>query len=139
MYTGVLGGLKTGARLGIWTATFVGLQEAIELGVRRTLPRSLEDRNVYSRWASGGLAGLGLATAAGQICTLISERSNPRDREERAAKLMALLRRFILCTDRLSRYSGPRRMFLGASMGLLAGGTHDLRDWMRTKLPDRQV
>lgn len=66
MYSGVLGGLKTGGRIGLWTATFVGLEEGIEAGVRRSLP---ESANSYrTRWASGGLAGLGLATAAGQIC-----------------------------------------------------------------------
>ncbi|ORY85389.1 hypothetical protein BCR35DRAFT_277936 [Leucosporidium creatinivorum] len=102
MYSGVLGGLKTGGRIGLWTATFVGLEEGIEAGVRRSLPDSAA--SYRTRWASGGLAGLGLATTAGQIY-------------------------------RLSRYAAPRRMFLGASLGIIAGGSHDLRDWMKTKLP----
>jgi hypothetical protein len=28
-------------------------------------------------------------------------------------------------------------MFLGASLGMIAGGSHDLRDWMKTKLPEK--
>jgi hypothetical protein len=73
MYYGVLGGLKTGARIGLWTGSFVGLQEGIEGGVRRMLP---ENRQHYkTRWASGAFAGLGLATAAGQIC-----KSSPLER-----------------------------------------------------------
>lgn len=64
MYGGVVGGLKAGTRLGAWTAAFVGLEEGVEYGVHRLLPG-----NGYStRWASGGVAGLGLAAAAGQLC-----------------------------------------------------------------------
>lgn len=37
-------------------------------------------------------------------------------------------------TDRLSKYTRGRRLMLGLGMGLLAGGTVDLRDWMRDKL-----
>jgi hypothetical protein len=122
MYSGVLGGLKTGGRIGLWTATFVGLEEGIEAGVRRSLPASAA--SYRTRWASGGLAGLGLATAAGQICKMSSARRSADVVHPRFPS-----------ADRLSRYSAPRRMLLGASLGIIAGGSHDLRDWMKTKLP----
>lgn len=65
MYGGVIGGLKTGTRLGLWTAAFVGIEEGIEISLRRTIPHHEKYR---TRWISGGIAGLGLAGAAGQIC-----------------------------------------------------------------------
>ncbi|KAK4706004.1 hypothetical protein P7C70_g207, partial [Phenoliferia sp. Uapishka_3] len=108
IYSGVVGGLKTGTRLALWTGAFVGLEEAFEHGLRRYVVPVKEDGSatMKTRWASGAVAGLGLAGAAGQIY-------------------------------RLSRYGGARRLFLGMSLGALAGGSHDLRDWMRTKLPEK--
>lgn len=77
MYYGVLGGLKTGARIGLWTGSFVGLQELVEAGVRKVLP---EDAQHYkTRWASGTVAGLGLATAAGQICELARPKAHGKN------------------------------------------------------------
>ncbi|KAM0753039.1 hypothetical protein T439DRAFT_378779 [Meredithblackwellia eburnea MCA 4105] len=106
IYSGLVGGLKTGTRLGVWTGAFVGLEEFLERGSRRYIMRAREGEDLQfpTRWASGGLAGLGLAGAAGQIY-------------------------------RLSRFGGGRRLVLGLSLGVLAGGSHDLRDWMKTKLP----
>ncbi|KAK4054808.1 hypothetical protein OIV83_000732 [Microbotryomycetes sp. JL201] len=105
MYNGLLGGFKTGAKIGLWTASFVGLQQAIDSGVRRTFTQSRYPA-MPSRWASGATAGLGLAAAANYAF-------------------------------RLSRSAAPRRLFLGASLGLVAGGSQDLREWLRPRLASR--
>jgi hypothetical protein len=71
IYSGVLGGLKTGTRLAVWTGAFVALEEGFELGLARYIvPAVTDDGGVpfKTRWASGAVAGLGLAGAAGQIC-----------------------------------------------------------------------
>ncbi|KAL8286315.1 hypothetical protein RQP46_004803 [Phenoliferia psychrophenolica] len=109
IYSGVLGGLKTGTRLALWTGAFVGLEEAFEVGLRRYVVPARDDGSApfKTRWASGAVAGLGLAGTAGQIY-------------------------------RLSRHGGARRLFLGLSLGAIAGGSHDLRDWMRGKLPEKE-
>lgn len=67
----MLGGLKTGTRLALWTGAFVALEEGFELGLARYIvPAAMDDGGVpfKTRWASGAVAGLGLAGAAGQIC-----------------------------------------------------------------------
>lgn len=66
MYGGVVGGLKTGTRLGLWTAAFVGLEEGAEYAFKRTIP----SEKYSTRWASGGIAGMSLAAAASQMCEL---------------------------------------------------------------------
>lgn len=131
MYSGAVGGLKTGTRLALWTGAFVVLEEALELGLSRAVlpPREGDsERPRATRWATGAVAGLGLAGAAGQICEW----------------LFGLIWKGcwdgaegLVCggADRLSRHGGARRLLLGASLGALAGGSHDLRDWMKTKLP----
>lgn len=53
---GVKGGLKTAARLGLWTSAFVGLQEA---GVRSRVLNSTQ---------AGALAGTVMAVAASTLC-----------------------------------------------------------------------
>lgn len=71
MYSGAVGGLKTGTRLALWTGAFVVLEEALELGLSRAVlpPREGDsERPRATRWATGAVAGLGLAGAAGQIC-----------------------------------------------------------------------
>lgn len=94
MYGGVVGGLKTGTRLGAWTAAFVGLEEGVEYGVHRVLPGT----GYSTRWASGGVAGLGLAAAAGQLCEstlhhLIKCCSNERSNACRLYRWAVALRR----------------------------------------------
>ncbi|KAM0793133.1 hypothetical protein ACM66B_000609 [Microbotryomycetes sp. NB124-2] len=106
MYNGLLGGFRTGAKIGLWTASFVGLQQAIDKGIRRTTVAAASSRHETdfpTRWASGATAGLGLAAAANYAF-------------------------------RLSTSAAPRRLFLGTSLGLLAGGSQDLRDWLRPRI-----
>ncbi|KAK4058127.1 hypothetical protein OIO90_000866 [Microbotryomycetes sp. JL221] len=116
MYYGLLGGFKTGGRIGLWTASFVGLQNAIDLGVRRVMnPATASDDDAWqqpqlypTRWASGASAGLSLAAIANYVF-------------------------------RLSKSAAPRRLVLGTGLGLVAGGSQDLRDWLKTRMrvPER--
>lgn len=121
MYGGVVGGLKTGTRLGLWTAAFVTLQEGVEKGLERT---SVGEQ-YPTRWLSGGVAGLGLAGAASQLC---ESRESLESRME-----------LTLSADGLSKYGWMRRSVMGLSLGAVAGGAHDLRDWAKTKFPPRDA
>ncbi|GAA5831783.1 hypothetical protein JCM11251_003880 [Rhodosporidiobolus azoricus] len=112
LYSGLKGGFRTGLRLGAWTTAFVTLQDGLDTAGRKAVAlyvpggeRRLEE--VKTRWAAGGLAGVGLAAAAGSFY-------------------------------RLSRYTAPRRLFLGLCLGGLAGGSVDLRDWVRSRLPQEE-
>lgn len=66
IFGGVKAGLKTGARLGGWTAGFVGLQEGFEWSVRQCIPASWEE--LKTRWLSGMVAGVTVAGAGGWLC-----------------------------------------------------------------------
>ncbi|GAA6043556.1 hypothetical protein JCM8097_001222 [Rhodosporidiobolus ruineniae] len=111
LYGGIKGGLATGARLGLWTAAFVTLQDALDRGARRVVEVQLGDDKALEGYrtkaVAGGLAGVGLAGAAGYIY-------------------------------RLSRYTARRRLLLGFTLGAVAGGAVDLRDWLRTRLPAKE-
>ena len=44
IYSGVLGGLKTGTRLALWTGAFVALEEGFELGLARYIvPAAMDE------------------------------------------------------------------------------------------------
>ncbi|POY72001.1 hypothetical protein BMF94_5010 [Rhodotorula taiwanensis] len=109
-WSGIKGGLRTGARLGLWTGAFLGCEELVDRACRFAVDRSGVDDpdRVKSKWISGTVAGAGLATAAGWYY-------------------------------RLHRASAPRRLAIGLAMGALAGATIDLRDWLRGKLPARST
>ncbi|BGP53106.1 hypothetical protein JCM8202_004190 [Rhodotorula sphaerocarpa] len=106
-WSGIKGGLRTGARLGLWTGAFLGCEDLVDRGCRAAVRQSGYDDpdHVRSKWISGTVSGGALAGVAGWYY-------------------------------RLHRASGPRRLALGLAMGALAGGTIDLRDWLRGKLPD---
>ncbi|BGP12945.1 hypothetical protein JCM10213_004366 [Rhodosporidiobolus nylandii] len=108
LYGGIKGGLRTGFRLGAWTTAFVGLQDALDTALHAGTARfsAGEDplEGAKTRWVAGGLAGVGLAGAAGAFY-------------------------------RLSRYTRTRRLLLGLTMGAVAGGSVDARDWVRKRLP----
>ncbi|GAA5902091.1 hypothetical protein JCM6882_006699 [Rhodosporidiobolus microsporus] len=109
LYSGLKGGFRTGVRLGAWTTAFVMLQDGLDTAGRKAVALYVpggEDRleGVKTRWAAGGMAGAGLAAAAGSFY-------------------------------RLSRYTASRRLFLGLFLGGVAGGSVDLRDWVRAQLP----
>ncbi|SGZ30699.1 BQ5605_C049g12435 [Microbotryum silenes-dioicae] len=114
LYSGVIGGLRTGARLGLWTASFVGFEYLIQTRLLQPVLSSPnliasesireQARAIKTRWLSATIAGVSIAWVAGRIY-------------------------------RLSRYAAPRRFLLGASLGLVSGATYDLRDWLKTRLP----
>ncbi|PWN90480.1 hypothetical protein FA10DRAFT_266951 [Acaromyces ingoldii] len=67
----VVGGLRTGARVGVWTLAWVGLERAMGELRARYLDTSLKLSKAQGdlelplgRWLDGGVAGLGIATGA---------------------------------------------------------------------------
>ncbi|GAA5896826.1 uncharacterized protein JCM6883_007019 [Sporobolomyces salmoneus] len=105
LFSALKGGLVTGTRLATWTSLFVLSQEAVERFVRTGLMHS----------GKGDEDTRGVKALAGGTA---------------GVGLAAVAGSFY----RLSKYTRGRRLMLGLGMGLLAGGTVDLRDWMRDKL-----
>jgi hypothetical protein len=130
-YKGILGGVRTATRLGLWTTAFIAGQEALDKGLRKAVgvysPRGEATLDGWkTRWAAGGLTGVGIAGAAGWFCAFFSF--------SHLRHILTLSR----YTDRLSKYTAPRRLLLGLTMGALAGGAVDLRDYVRAKLPTKE-
>jgi hypothetical protein len=74
LLAGVKGGFKTGARVGVWTLAFVG----IEYGVTRLQLDADKQRGIkeggsmqWTRLAAGSVAGLGIASGAALLCKLV--------------------------------------------------------------------
>ncbi|GAA6000500.1 uncharacterized protein JCM10292_001544 [Rhodotorula paludigena] len=68
LWAGIKGGLRTGARLGLWTGAFLGLEEVVDSGLRSGIELAGPGAHLQgakTKWVSGGVAGLGLAGAAG--------------------------------------------------------------------------
>ncbi|GAA5831339.1 hypothetical protein JCM3766R1_003018 [Sporobolomyces carnicolor] len=105
LFAALKGGIKTGGRLAAWTGLFVLSQDAVEHFVRTGLLHS----------GRGDETTRGVKAIAGATA---------------GTGLAAIAGSFY----RLSKYTRGRRLMLGLGMGLLAGGTVDLRDWMRDKL-----
>lgn len=72
LLAGINGGFKTGARVGLWTLAYVG----IEYGVTRLQLETYKQRGIKpgsvqgTRLVAGGVAGLGIASGASLICEL---------------------------------------------------------------------
>lgn len=70
LLAGVKGGFKTGARVGVWTLAFVG----IEYGVTRLQLDAYKQGGVkegsvqWTRLVAGSVAGLGIASGASLLC-----------------------------------------------------------------------
>jgi hypothetical protein len=132
------GGLLTGTRLASWTTLFVLSSEAVERFVRTGLMHSgrgdEETRGVKA--FAGATAGGALAAAAGSFCKFLflSKCFSHNSLQLTTDRSIA----FLCNSDRLSKYTRGRRLMLGVGMGMLAGGTVDLRDWMRDKLGQEQ-
>ncbi|GAA5872611.1 hypothetical protein JCM16303_004582 [Sporobolomyces ruberrimus] len=109
LFSALKGGLVTGTRLASWTGLFVLSQEAVERFVRTGLMHS----------GKGDETTRGVKAFAGATA---------------GVGLAAVAGSFY----RLSKYTSGRRLMLGLGMGLLAGGTVDLRDWMRDKLEQEE-
>ncbi|TKA55442.1 hypothetical protein B0A53_02368 [Rhodotorula sp. CCFEE 5036] len=105
-WAGIKGGLRTGARLGLWTGAFLGCEEAVDRAIRAGLDQAgvHDPQNVKSKWISATVSGAALSAAAGWYY-------------------------------QLHRASSLRRLVLGMTMGAAAGAAIDLRDWLRAKLP----
>lgn len=79
----VVGGLRTGARVGVWTLAWVGLERAMGELRARYLDTSLKLSKAQGdlelplgRWLDGGVAGLGIATGASILCEFGSPSSS---------------------------------------------------------------
>ncbi|GAA5862811.1 hypothetical protein JCM8547_006555 [Rhodosporidiobolus lusitaniae] len=108
LYAGLLGGLKTGVRLSAWTTAFVTLEDAIDAGTRKAWTVYSGDEKLLDGYKTKWAAG---GTAGVGIAAAAGS------------------------FYRLSRYTAPRRLFLGFFMGAVAGGAVDARDWLKSKLP----
>ncbi|GAA5842331.1 hypothetical protein JCM9279_005347 [Rhodotorula babjevae] len=111
MWAGIKGGLRTGGRLALWTGAFLTLEETVDSGLRSA---------VQLVQPTAGDEALGTKAGAGAI----------------AGVGMAAAASWWY---RLSRHTVPRRLALGLALGGVAGGAVDLRDWLRTRLPDKQA
>ncbi|GAA6007109.1 hypothetical protein JCM11491_001513 [Sporobolomyces phaffii] len=107
LFAALKGGLVTGGRLAAWTSLFVLSQETVERTVRTALVHSGTGDD-----ETKGVKALAGATAGGALAAVAGS------------------------FYRLSKYTRGRRLALGLGMGLVAGGTIDLRDWVREKLGD---
>lgn len=66
-WAGIKGGLRTGARLGLWTGAFLGCEEAVDRAIRAGLDQAgvHDPQNVKSKWISATVSGAALSAAAG--------------------------------------------------------------------------
>ncbi|GAA5846789.1 hypothetical protein JCM5353_004675 [Sporobolomyces roseus] len=108
LFSALKGGLITGARLASWTGMFVFLQDAVERGIKTGLMHSGKGDDESKVRWIAG--GTAGVGLAGVAGSFY----------------------------RLSKYTAKRRLMLGLGMGLLAGGTVDLRDFMREKLDEER-
>ncbi|BGP36971.1 hypothetical protein JCM10449v2_000875 [Rhodotorula kratochvilovae] len=110
LWSGIKGGLRTGARLALWTGAFLSLEESVDAALRSGAELAGVHRaeDLKTRWAAGGAAGLGMAGAASWWYNL-------------------------------SRHTVPRRLLLGVALGGVAGGAVDLREWLRARLPAKEA
>lgn len=133
LFSALKGGLVTGTRLASWTGLFVLSQEAVERFVRTGLMHSGKgDETTRGVKAfAGATAGVGLAAVAGSFCKFLHSFFG-------SEWLQWITTECLSRVDRLSKYTSGRRLMLGLGMGLLAGGTVDLRDWMRDKLEQEE-
>ncbi|GAA5977377.1 hypothetical protein JCM11641_000079 [Rhodosporidiobolus odoratus] len=109
LYAGLKGGLRTGARLGAWTGAFVLLSGWIDQGIRQAaVTYGGKADSEVREWKTKAVGGAmaGIGLAGASGWFY-----------------------------RLSRYTAPRRLSLGLALGSMAGGSVDLRDWVRKKLP----
>ncbi|BGP29028.1 hypothetical protein JCM10296v2_000764 [Rhodotorula toruloides] len=104
LFAGLKGGLKTGARLGLWTGAFLGLEQAVDAGLRQGLV--LAGRRADEVRTTWVAGGVAGLGMAGAASWFY----------------------------RLSRASSGRRYFYGLALGVVAGGTVDVRDWMKERL-----
>ncbi|GAA5984184.1 hypothetical protein JCM5350_005444 [Sporobolomyces pararoseus] len=109
LFSALKGGLQTGTRLASWTTLFVLSSEGVERFVRTGLLHSGKGDE-----ETKGVKAFAGATAGGALAGIAGS------------------------FYRLSKYTRGRRLMLGVGMGLLAGGTVDLRDWMKQKLAQEQ-
>jgi 3-oxoacyl-(acyl-carrier-protein) synthase len=68
---GVLGGLRTGTRVGMWTLTFVGIEYGVVKGLQKYSSQGTSGvyANKHSaRWIASGVAGLSIAGGASLFC-----------------------------------------------------------------------
>lgn len=140
LFSALKGGLQTGTRLASWTTLFVlsseGVERFVSTGLLHSGKGDEETKGVKA--FAGATAGGALAGIAGSFCQFSF------DVEFRACFFSFRKRRTLIfptCLtrlDRLSKYTRGRRLMLGVGMGLLAGGTVDLRDWMKQKLAQEQ-
>lgn len=133
-WAGIKGGLRTGARLGLWTGAFLGCEEAVDRAIRAGLDQAgvHDPQNVKSKWVSATVSGAALSAAAGWYCT---SSFLPPSFSSQVPPPLTVMRVFFDQTDQLHRASSLRRLVLGMTMGAAAGAAIDLRDWLRRKLP----
>ncbi|GAA6005674.1 hypothetical protein JCM10207_005291 [Rhodosporidiobolus poonsookiae] len=75
LYAGIKGGLKTGGRLALWTGAFVSVADVLDTYGRKAIVAASGGNErvldgVKTRFAAGGMAGVGLAVAAGSFYRL---------------------------------------------------------------------
>lgn len=134
-WAGIKGGLRTGARLGLWTGAFLGCEEAVDRAIRTGLDQAgvHDPQNVKSKWVSATVSGAALSVAAGWYCTSFLLSPLSLWRGSPAPDSFGSF--FFGPSDQLHRASSLRRLVLGMTMGAAAGAAIDLRDWLRAKLP----
>ena len=114
LLAGINGGFKTGARVGIWTLAYVG----IEYGVTRIQLDSFRQRGEgamqWTRLLAGGVAGLGIASGASVICEF--GRKTLHWEEPRLTSNIA---------DRLPGPVARRALLLGVVTGSTVGALRD--------------
>ncbi|GAA5942363.1 uncharacterized protein JCM15063_002982 [Sporobolomyces koalae] len=103
LFAAMKGGLVTGGRLGAWTGLFVVAQDAVE------------------RVLKTGLMHSGTGDDSSKVKTFAGGAAG--------TGLAAIAGTFY----RLSRHTRGKRLMLGLGMGVLAGGTVDLRDWIKER------
>ncbi|TNY21696.1 hypothetical protein DMC30DRAFT_350148 [Rhodotorula diobovata] len=141
LWAGIKGGLRTGARLALWTGAFLSLEESVDAGIRSAVslarPTPTEEQRdvLRTKWAAGAVAGAGMAGAASWWCASLSLSHSPPFPPPSAP----LTRPHPPAADRLSRPTVPRRLALGLALGGVAGGAVDLRDWLRARLPGKDA